>query len=81
MLKSGEALCLVVLCCRGGVCPSIYTPRRGDVVAIPSVKPMHHRLLHGGMQLPHEGEDEQCQVGGGWPLIGSYHYRLSMVGR
>ena len=36
-------------------------------MAIPGAKPMHHRLLHGGMQPPHEGEDERRQVGGGRP--------------
>ena len=32
-------------------------------MAIPGMKPMHHRLLYGGMQPPHEGEDERRQVG------------------
>ena len=42
-------------------------------MAIPGAKPMHHRLLHGGMQPPHEGEDERRQVGEtdprGWPAL------------
>ena len=51
---------------RGG-CPSIYTQRRGDATAIPGMKLMHHRLLNGGMQPPHEGEDKRCQVGAAEP--------------
>ena len=42
-------------------------------MATPGVKPMHHRLLHGGMQPPHEGEDERRLVGAadsmGWPAL------------
>jgi hypothetical protein len=51
-------VCLLVFSLEGG-CPSIYTQSKGSVVAIPGTKPMHHRLLHGGMQPPREGEDEQ----------------------
>ena len=36
-------------------------------MAIPGTKPMHHRLLQGGMQLPHEGGDERRQVGAADP--------------
>jgi hypothetical protein len=36
-------------------------------VAIPGTKPMHYRILHGGMQPPHEGEDEWSQVGAADP--------------
>ena len=68
-------------CVVEGGCPSIYTRRRGSVVAIPSVKPMHHHLLHGILQSPHEGEDEQRQVVGGCPLTGSHRHRLRMVGQ
>ena len=32
-------------------------------MAIPGMKPMHHHLLHGGMQPLHEGKDEWRQVG------------------
>ena len=49
-------------------------------MAILGAKPMHHRLLHGGMQPPNEGEDKGCQVGGGQPLTGSHHHCLRIVG-
>ena len=70
----------------GGGCPSIYTRRRGSGVAIPGMKPMNHRLLHGGMQPPHEGEDERLQVGAADPrgrlaLTSSHRHGLHMVGR
>jgi len=55
------------MCVVKGGCPSIYTRRRGGVVAIPGMKPMHHCLLHEGMQPPHEGEDERRQVGAADP--------------
>jgi hypothetical protein len=61
-------------------CPSIDTWRRGGVVTIPGTKPMHHRLLHGGMQLPREGEDERCQQGAGRPLTTASGHRLRVAG-
>jgi hypothetical protein len=63
-----------------GGCPSIYTRRRGGDVAIPSVKPKHHRLLHGGMQPPREGEDERCKQGGDRPLTTASGHCLHMAG-
>jgi hypothetical protein len=32
-------------------------------MAIPSMKPMHHHLIHGGMKPPCEGEDERRRQG------------------
>jgi hypothetical protein len=50
-------------------------------VAIPGVKPMHHCLLHGGMQPPYEGEDKKLPQGAARPLTMASHHRLHVAGR
>jgi len=55
-------------------------------MATSGAKPMHHRLVRGGMQPPHEGEDERLQVGAADPrgrlaLTSSHRHGLHMVGR
>jgi hypothetical protein len=49
-------------------------------VAIPGMKLMHHRLLHGGMQPPREGEHERRQQGAGRPLTITSGHRLRVAG-
>jgi hypothetical protein len=55
-------------------------------MSMPSMKPMHHRLLHGGMQPPFEGEDERHQEGSGrphgsgWPMTSSNGHQLHVAG-
>jgi hypothetical protein len=49
-------------------------------MAIPGMKPMHHCLLHGGMQPPFKGEDERRREGSGRPITSSNGYRLRVAG-